>query len=41
MIDESTSDEALEPAKRSKTDEPVEESATEPKPKDPVRKWTS
>ena len=39
MIDESTSDEALEPAE-AKTDEPVEESATEPKPKDPVRKWT-
>ena len=39
MIDESTSEETLEP-EEVETDEPVEESAAEPKPKDPVRKWT-
>ena len=39
MIEESTNDETLEPTE-AKTDEPVEESAAEPKPKDPVRKWT-
>jgi multidrug resistance efflux pump len=39
VIDESSKDETLEP-EEVETDEPVEESATEPKPKDPVRKWT-
>jgi multidrug resistance efflux pump len=39
VIDESNSDEPLEP-EEVENDEPVEESTTEPKPKDPVRKWT-